>query len=212
MPLGPVVRSLFGRYERQIGELYRAVFIDLDALIAIMRTWQPTATNILEVGCGEGAVTERLRRAYPNACITAIDITPRIGRLYRGAVDRVRFLQTAVEDVARREPGRYDFAVLADVVHHIPVQHRRGVLDGIRTLLAPSGLLVFKDWARAFTPIHWMSYASDRWLTGDRIRYLSDAEMRQLLATSFGATSIVAEARVAPWSNNVAFLVRPPAP
>ena len=40
--------------------------------------------RILEVGCGEGAVSERLAALYPNAEITAIDITPNVGRLYAG--------------------------------------------------------------------------------------------------------------------------------
>jgi len=209
MAIGPFVRGLFGPYERQVGELYRSVFIDLDALIALMLKWQPMSASLLEVGCGEGAVTERLRRAYPDALITAIDITPRIGRMYRGDQDRVRFLQCSVEEVVQGEAVHFDLAVLSDVVHHIPQAQRHSVLEGIRKLIEPSGLLIFKDWERAFAPIHWLTHGTDRWLTGDRVEYLTREEMRELLSTSFGRNSILDEARVAPWSNNLAFLVRP---
>jgi 2-polyprenyl-6-hydroxyphenyl methylase/3-demethylubiquinone-9 3-methyltransferase len=82
-------------------------------------------------------------------------------------------------------------------------------MDSIRVTLAPNGNLVFKDWERNRTPIHWLCYASDRWLTGDRIQFMTRAEMRSILARSFGECALIAESRVAPWWNNIATLVRP---
>jgi 2-polyprenyl-6-hydroxyphenyl methylase/3-demethylubiquinone-9 3-methyltransferase len=200
---------MFGRYEHRIAEAYRALYIDIDAFVGRTRQWTPTAKRILEVGCGEGAVTERLKAAYPDAKITAIDITSRVGRLYMGSLDNVRFIRCDVQEIAATEPGQYDLAVLSDVLHHVPVEFRQELLDAIRTTLAPDGALIFKDWERNFTPIHWLCYASDRWLTGDRISYMTRDEMHEHLARSFGEAALVAEARVAPWRNNIAALVRP---
>jgi 2-polyprenyl-6-hydroxyphenyl methylase/3-demethylubiquinone-9 3-methyltransferase len=174
-----------------------------------MRQWKPRADRILEVGCGEGAVTQRLKTSYPDAKITAIDITPRVGRLYRGLLDNVRFIRCDVQDIAATESGQYDLVVLSDVLHHVPLELRQGLLDAVRTALAPDGTFVFKDWQRSCTPIHWLCYASDRWLTGDRISYMTRNEMRERLALAFGDAALVDEARVAPWWNNIATLVRP---
>lgn len=200
---------MFGPYEGQISEAYRSIYIDIDAFVGLMRQWKPRAHRILEVGCGEGAVTERLNTAYPEAQITAIDITPRVGRLYRGLLDNVRFIRCDVQDIAAAESGQYDLVVLSDVLHHVPVELRQGLLNAVRTALAPKGTLVFKDWQRTRAPIHWLCYASDRWLTGDRISYMTRIEMRERLALAFGEAALVAEARVAPWWNNIATLVRP---
>jgi 2-polyprenyl-3-methyl-5-hydroxy-6-metoxy-1,4-benzoquinol methylase len=200
---------MFGPYERQISEAYRSIYLDVDSFVELISQWKPKAIKILEVGCGEGAVTERLNAAYPGAKITAIDITPRIGRLYRGLLDDVRFIQCSVQDVAEKEPGQYDLVVLSDVLHHVPLEFRQGLLDAIRTALASQGTFVFKDWQRSQAPIHWLCYASDRWLTGDRISYMTRDEMRERLAFSFGAAALVGEARVGPWWNNIATLVRP---
>jgi 2-polyprenyl-3-methyl-5-hydroxy-6-metoxy-1,4-benzoquinol methylase len=200
---------MFGPYERQISEAYRAIYLDIDSFVELIGRWKPKANKILEVGCGEGAVTERLNAAYPGAKITAIDITPRIGRLYRGLIDDVRFLQCGVQEVAEKEPGLYDLVVLSDVLHHVPVEFRQGLLDAIRIALAPQGTFVFKDWQRNHAPIHWLCYASDRWLTGDRISYMTRDEMRERLAFSFGSAALVGEARVGPWWNNIATMVRP---
>jgi 2-polyprenyl-3-methyl-5-hydroxy-6-metoxy-1,4-benzoquinol methylase len=206
--IGPFIRRLFGPYESRISEAYRSIYIDIDAFVELTRQWQPIANKILEVGCGEGAVTGRLNASYPDAKITAIDVTPRIGRLYRGLPDNVRFIQCNVQQVAEREPEQYDLVVLSDVLHHVPVELRQGLLDAIRSALAPKGTFVFKDWQRNYAPIHWLCYASDRWLTGDRISYMTRDEMRERLAICFGAASLVAEARVGPWWNNIATLIR----
>jgi 2-polyprenyl-6-hydroxyphenyl methylase/3-demethylubiquinone-9 3-methyltransferase len=208
MPLGPFIRRMFGPYERQISDVYRSIYIDIDAFVGKMREWQPSAQRILEVGCGEGSITERLSLAYPAADINAIDITPRLGRLYRGARDNVRFRKCTIQEVAASEPWHYDFVVLSDVMHHVTVEHRQSMLDAVRTTLTPGGTFVFKDWERNNTPIHWMCYASDRWLTGDRIVYMQREEMRRRLAHSFGDAALVAEARLSPWHNNLAMLVR----
>lgn len=209
MEIGPAIRGLFGPYERQISEAYRSIYLDIDAFVGQIARWEPKAQRILEVGCGEGAVTQRLSAAYPDAEITAIDITPRVGRLYQGSLDRVRFLQCTVEAIAATEVGRYDLVVLSDVMHHVPGEFRQGLLDAIRRALAPGATLVFKDWQRSYTPIHWLSYVSDRWLTGDRISYMTHSEMYSRLTQSFGEAALVGEARIGPWWNNLAFLVRP---
>lgn len=208
MPIGPLIRRMFGPFERHVSEAYRSIYIDIDAFVALMREWKPSARKILEVGCGEGAVTERLIAGYPECSVTALDITPRIGRLYRGARDRVQFIRCHVQEIAAQQPGHYDLVVLSDVLHHVPVEFRQGLLDAVRITMAPDATLVFKDWERSFTPIHWLCHASDRWLTGDRISYMTRAEMRERLAATFGGAALLAEARVAPWRNNAATLVR----
>jgi ubiquinone/menaquinone biosynthesis C-methylase UbiE len=208
MSLGSFVRRLSGPYEHAIASAYRAIYVDLDALVECFLRWQPVAMKILEVGCGEGAVTERLRASYRDATITAIDVTPRVGRLYRGPRERVRFVQCTVQDIAAAEPGAFDLVILSDVLHHVPVELRQGLLDSVRVTLAPGGLFVFKEWERNRAPIHWISYASDRWLTGDRVQYMGREEMRRRLIASFGADALAAEARIGPWRNNLATLVR----
>lgn len=209
MPIGPAVRRAFGPYEHFIAAAYRSIYLDIDDLVAAIRGWAPGARRILEIGAGEGAVTERLVEAFPGATITAIDITPRVGRLYRGPVEAARFRSCTVQEVAAETPAAFDLVLIADVVHHVPQQLRKDLLDAARAALAPGGVLIFKEWERSHTPIHWMCHASDRWLTGDRVNFMSRDEGRELLAASFGANAVVDERRVAPWRNNIMTLVRP---
>lgn len=208
MALGPMIRNLFGPYERQISETYRSMYIDIDAFAGTVQKWRPSAARILEVGCGEGSVTERLAAAYPDADITAIDISPRAGRLYSGPRGRVQFRQCLVQEIAAAEPGRYDLVMICDVLHHVPVGMRPGLLDALRTALAPGGSFIFKDWERQSTPIHWLAHLSDRCLSGDEVTYMSRGEMQGYITASFGKSAITAAAQIAPWNNNIAFLVQ----
>lgn len=208
MPIGPVVRRLFGRHEPAISNLYRSIYIDLDAYLRQIQDWVAAPQRILEVGAGEGAVTEKLAKAYPDAEIMAIDIIPSVGRLYAGPRANVTFAQKTVQEVARDRPGSFDFVILSDVIHHVPPVMREEIIMALGGCLAPGGLLVFKDWMRARTPIHWMCLASDRYLTGDDVSFLDPREAENLITSRFGASAIAARATISPWRNNLALLVR----
>jgi len=208
MPIGPAVRRFFGPYERDISSIYRRIFIDLDDWLETIRAWAPSAREVLEVGCGEGAMTERLRDCFQDAQITAIDVTSRLGRLFRGEHGRVEFIQTTVEEVAARNPSRYDLVILSDVLHHVRPALRASLLQGIGLALAPGACFAFKEWVRDGTVIHWACEASDRYLTGDDVDYLSETEVEALLGDHFGAVAIQEQRRIRPWRNNMAVFIR----
>jgi SAM-dependent methyltransferase len=207
MPIGPPIRRMFGPFEHGVAELYRRIFIDLDDFAELMHTWIPQAHRILEVGCGEGAMTERLVTIYPTAAITAIDITPRTGRLFRGNSSTVTFREEVVESVAAREPASFDLVVLCDVMHHVPREARDSLLSAVNRSLALQGKLVIKDWAISPWPIHWLCEMSDRYLTGDNVSYFTMSSIKTMLTGSFGVGCIQQFGTVRPWRNNIALLV-----
>lgn len=206
MPIGPRIRALFGRHERRISEIYRSVFLDLGDYGAKISKWSSQPHRILEVGCGEGAVTEVLANVFPDADIVAIDITPRTGRMYQGRTDGVEFRQMAVQTIADQQPGFFDLIILSDVIHHIPDGLRADVLGAIGKALAPGGRFILKDWSRSLTPIHWLSHAGDRWLTGDRVAHLTPPEAESLVTRSVPGLQPVDEGRIRPWRNNYALV------
>jgi cyclopropane fatty-acyl-phospholipid synthase-like methyltransferase len=205
---GPLIRRLFGPYERSVAEAYRRIFVDLDAFAELMSAWVPRAERILEVGCGEGSMTERIARSYPAAAVTAIDITPNIGRLFRGPASAVTFCEETVAQVACRAPGSFDLVVLSDVMHHVPTAARRSLISAIDQAMTPAGSLLFKDWVASASPIHWLCDMSDRYLTGDDVNYFTMGDINALVTDVFGPGTIRSTGTVRPWRNNVAVLVR----
>lgn len=202
MSIGASVRRAFGPYERQVAAAYRAIYLDLDDFGRELARQVPLALRILEVGGGEGAVTEVLAGTYPAAQILSIDITERIGRLYAGPRERVEFCHADVAEIAASRPATFDLVLVSDVIHHVPPALRQPFLADIARCLAPGGRLAIKDWARTATPIHWMCHASDRWLTGDRVAFLTPAGMRALVGQAVPALVPTGDSRIAPWRNN----------
>lgn len=206
--IGASIRRAFGPYERQVSEIYRRCFIDLEDLAGCIRDWT-APTSILEIGCGEGALAERLVRDFPDAHYTGVDVIPHLGRMFDGPQSRVEFRQIPAEELAQECPNAFDLVVINDVLHHVPDSLRVGILEAAKDLLCDGGTLVFKDWVRRFTPIHLACYVADVYIGGDRnVRYMALSEQRRLLENCFGSDNLIEERSIAPWSQNLAILVR----
>ncbi|CAN5554923.1 hypothetical protein BH11PLA2_BH11PLA2_05830 [soil metagenome] len=209
MAIGAQVRRMFGPLEAPVTDLYRAFFIDLSQQMTLVKRWVPSAASILEIGCGEGAVAQKLVTLYPTASITGIDISPKAGRLYRGDRSRVTFATTSAAEHAEVHAGQYDLILTCDVLHHVPWEQHATLLRQARTLLKPGGVFVLKDWEPIKNIGHIACEFSDRVLTGDDVRYGSESYFRTLLESTFGTDCVKAFTRVRPWRNNFMFLARP---
>jgi SAM-dependent methyltransferase len=208
MAIGARVRRLFGPLEGPVTDLYRACFVDVGRLARVVRRWAPARNNIVEIGCGEGALCERLAREYPSARITGIDITPRAGRLFRGDRTRVSFACATAETFAAEHPAAFDLVLIADVLHHVPWEQHQDLLRHAWRMLRPGGALVLKDWEPLPNVAHVLAEFSDRVLTGDDVRFGRAAYFHALLEQVIGCGCVRAQARIPPWRNNVAFLVQ----
>jgi 2-polyprenyl-6-hydroxyphenyl methylase/3-demethylubiquinone-9 3-methyltransferase len=207
--IGPHVRRHLGRFERPATEIYRRVFVDLDAFAAAIRRHAPPPARLLEIGCGEGALVERLARVYPSAGITAIDICPEPGRLCASKEARIRFSRMSAAELRATDAGGYPLVVIGDVLHHVPKPEREEVLSHAAALVAPGGMLVCKEWVRQRTLPYLMGYCADRLILGDDVHYMSEPELCSLARRVFGARSIRSQFRVPPWDCNLALVIVP---
>jgi 2-polyprenyl-3-methyl-5-hydroxy-6-metoxy-1,4-benzoquinol methylase len=207
--IGPLVRRAFGRHERLISEAYRRIFVDLDDFIVQVRTHVATPGHVLEIGCGEGAVTERLAVAFPESALTGIDICAEPGRLYRGDRSRARFLRARAIELSGSERAKYQLVIISDVMHHVPRPEWEVLLSSARDLSSAGGTLILKEWVRQWTPAYTLGYLSDRFITGDRIHYPGESELRLLAQNAFGLEAIRSAFRVRPWRCNFALVISP---
>lgn len=207
MAIGPTVRGLLGPLEIPALNLYRAVFFDVNQFADTVSDWAH-ARKILDLGCGEGQVTQLLSQRYPCAVITGIDTSDRAGRIYRGERGRVEFQTQTIQQLALERPEHYDLIVICDVMHHVPWDTHVELLSCARQTLKPTGQLVLKEWEDRRNVINAMCYLADRYITGDKIRFGAADYWRELLHKVFGPNSIRQERRFSPWVNNMAFLVQ----
>jgi 2-polyprenyl-3-methyl-5-hydroxy-6-metoxy-1,4-benzoquinol methylase len=206
LSMGSRLRSYLGRHEKSLTDRYRRIYIDLDAFSNEV-AGRIKAEHILEVGCGEGMLTERLHKVYPAAAIIGIDINPQIGRLYSVPNGKVRFLNQPAQAVEKEFKQGFDLIVFCDVLHHVPVAEILPLLRSSLKMLKTGGTIIIKEWQKRWNPIYLLAYFSDRWITGDRICYRRIGEWENLLNTAFGPKTIKETFYIPPWINNIAFRI-----
>ena len=105
----------------------------------------PSATRVLDAGCGRGELARQLSAAYPSAALCASDVS-------LASVQETQRLQPSLEvlqmDLEREDfdrtyaahLGRFELITCSEVVEHI--ENDRRALDRLSRLLAPQGVLV----------------------------------------------------------------------
>lgn len=98
---------------------------------------------VLDVGCGGGILTESMARK--GAEVTGIDLSEKalkvadLHSLESGV--QVRYQLVAAEEMAAREPGRYDVVTCMEMLEHVP--DPAAVVRACATLVKPGGHVFF---------------------------------------------------------------------
>jgi 2-polyprenyl-3-methyl-5-hydroxy-6-metoxy-1,4-benzoquinol methylase len=117
-------------------------------LLSVMDLLLPDEGRILDVGCGFGLFAGYFGQTQPRRRIVGVDPSTRRIELARqvarslGLRDHT-FIVGDVRDAAIEGP--FDAIYVLDVMHHLPREDQGKVLEHLRTLLVPGGILVVKD-------------------------------------------------------------------
>jgi 2-polyprenyl-3-methyl-5-hydroxy-6-metoxy-1,4-benzoquinol methylase len=147
--------------------------------------------RVLEVGCGFGLFGCYFAARDRRVQWTGLDLDAgRIG-MARRASERLGLNNTNFSVADAREHlkinERFDAIVMMDLLHHIPDESKRQLLDAVLERLAPDGVLIIKDvtrrpwWKMAFTWILdvLMTRGVDMW-------YWSPEQFRKVIDGRFG--------------------------
>lgn len=160
-------------YQHVVGEAVRAV------------AGMP-APRVLDLGCGTGALAERLLDAILGCGLTGVDLSPRMVEVARARLaGRAEVLLGDAERLPFHDAA-FDVVVCNDSFHHYP-DPERAAFQAWRVLVA-GGVLVLGDvWqpapARALMNA-WMPRSHE----GD-VRIYSEAELRDILGAWFSRVS-----------------------
>jgi 2-polyprenyl-3-methyl-5-hydroxy-6-metoxy-1,4-benzoquinol methylase len=170
MKAGPFVRALLpASAEKKASRLYRSVFVDLKKVAAAISNALPPDALVLDIGGGDGDLLNYIMAARPDVRVAMVDIAASVGKFLEPAYDaRVELHPgTAIENHVLASAGRYHAAVISDVMHHIPTQHRAGFLSNVAKALRPGAQILIKD-VQPGHPIARLGFFCDKYLSGDR--------------------------------------------
>jgi ubiquinone/menaquinone biosynthesis C-methylase UbiE len=139
-----------GRYDHQVEVLFggAAAAMRRQALVPLKAALvRCGAGQLLDVACGTGSFLREVKANYPRLHAIGLDLSP-----YYLAVAR-RKLQpwshvSLVKGAAEAMPfddGQFDAVTCIYLFHELPPDVRRAVVEEIRRVLRPGGMLIFVD-------------------------------------------------------------------
>ncbi|MEX0786998.1 MAG: class I SAM-dependent methyltransferase [Dehalococcoidia bacterium] len=126
-----------------------------EMLNAVMACLVDGARDVVELGCGTGALTVRLAQRFPAAAITALDASPKMVDIARGRLEAARAAERVTLRVGLFEEidlagGSCDLIASNMSVHH--VLDKQPVYTKLREALRSGGMLVLGDEVQSVLP------------------------------------------------------------
>lgn len=116
-------------------------------LLSVMDLLLPDEGRILDIGCGFGLFAAYFGQTQSGRRIVGVDPDEKRIAMARRVSEQVGLPNTFLAGDARSAAleGPFSGAYILDVMHHIPEKDQRQMLERLRDLLAPRGVLVIKD-------------------------------------------------------------------
>ncbi|PZD74710.1 8-demethylnovobiocic acid C(8)-methyltransferase [Acaryochloris thomasi RCC1774] len=104
--------------------------------------------HILDLGCGTGSTTVKLKQAFPTATVIGVDLSPYMlvmaSRKAQAAGISIEW-QQGLAETTHREPGRFDLITASMLFHELPPSQSQLVLREALRLCKPGGQVLTLD-------------------------------------------------------------------
>jgi 2-polyprenyl-3-methyl-5-hydroxy-6-metoxy-1,4-benzoquinol methylase len=181
------VRSVIRAYDDWIvrGYCWGRFWILRQRFLDEIGQYLPEGGRVLDLGCGFGLFSLYYARVHPGLELHGLDKNARRIAMARTAAARLGLSNVRYEvgDVMDFRGGeRFDAAYMLDIVHHIPENAVRPLLEQVAKVLPPRGLLLIKDVDRTPAYKRWFTYALDKAMDPRApVRYWGGSELTALL-------------------------------
>ncbi len=170
--------------------------------------------RVLDLGCGTGNLSLRVKRACPGAEVSGVDADPRMLAAAVAKAKRVGVGVTFTRGFAESLPfadGAFDRVVSSLFFHHLSPSQKVSSLREAGRVLAPGGAMHVADWGRPSGPLLRLLFLNIRWLDGwenTRAHALGeltaliaangfgDVEVGERFSTVFGTLELISARRV----------------
>src|SRR6202158_4213990 len=181
------VLSVIRAYEDKIvrGYCWGRFWILRQRFLDEIGQYLPERGRVLDLGCGFGLFSLYFASVYPGLRVEGLDRNPRRIAMAQAAARRLGLgnVRYEVGDVMDFRGGAaFDAAYMLDIVHHIPEEAVRPLLEQMAKILPPGGRLLIKDVDRRPPYKRWFTQALDKVMAPRAaVLYWHDEELGPLL-------------------------------
>ena len=181
------VRSVIRAYEDKIvrGYCWGRFWILRQRFLDEIGQYLPEEGRVLDLGCGFGLFSLYFACVHPGLRLEGLDRNPRRIAMAQAAARKLGLgnVRYKVGDVMDFRGGEaYDAAYMLDIVHHIPQEAVRPLLEQLAKILPPGGRLLIKDVDRRPFYKRWFTHALDKVMDpGTPVRYWDADDLARLL-------------------------------
>jgi len=148
------------------------VFRPYIAPLGLLLEQIPPDSNVVDIGCGTGALSALILRTGKASAICSMDPDKQSADVAFRLLARVQNGSQSITVVCGDSPSHVASAlvgagvvVMCDVLHHIPPNSQRNYIKEIADFMTPGALLILKD-IDASSPFVWANRLHDRVLSG----------------------------------------------
>ncbi|MGI8588020.1 MAG: class I SAM-dependent methyltransferase [Chloroflexia bacterium] len=125
----------------------------LDMLVALVAELQPKGTRILDLGCGDGMVSEMLLNRLPGSSVVGVDMSvPMLEaaeKRLRAYPGRYKLFRRSMADLSPLAgEATFDAAIGVQSIHHLDGIGKRALFGWVADQLRPGGLFLLSDRVR----------------------------------------------------------------
>jgi len=146
----------------------------------------PERGRVLDLGCGFGLFSLYYASVLPEVKLQGLDRNPRRIAMAQAAARRLGLANVSydVGDVMDFRGGEgFDAVYMLDIVHHIPADAVRPLLEQVAKVLPAGGLLLIKDVDRTPAYKRWFTLVLDKVMDpGTSVCYWEAGELTTLLS------------------------------
>ncbi len=134
------------------------------------------AIRVLDLGAGTGLLSGMVARAFPQASISLVDLSPGMLEVARRrfAGEPSRFDVRVMDYTREPLPGRYEAVVSALSIHHLDASEKRDLFRKVYSVLRDGGIFINADQVLGYTPQiearyreAWLRQVSERGVSED---------------------------------------------
>ena len=144
-------QAFYSRFANEFSETRSSAQTRLNRIVKYV----PDGATVLEIGCGNGRLAERLDREARPLTYVGVDAAREMIEISNARRAGLSFVRAEFRVADITEPGwnrelphaPFDIVVALAVLHHIPSSELRGqVLRDVHAVLAPGGTFVLTNW------------------------------------------------------------------